>query len=303
MAKFQKQTPTPSLKDLDLTNPEIRKKVASRASKLRRKQRKGKELSPAELDLVTGWEQEKSGTGRTRVEASASAAADNSPESDSTSIALPASGETHGESGESDGTPPPPPKPKPSQPDKAPPPSAPRVLSGGKVTGDWREKYGGEAQGRESACREVATAWCMLLYSAVERIEELDASPVIGKEALQAGGDDEPIGEIFAASVLTADKLIPKDFEPGPEVTLAIGSSVIIGQRLIVGAKAKKKKKAEQATGTNMAKVVPIGSSTPLTRAEENRKAAEQQAEQEAQAIEGPPTKKPTDDEEEGMVF
>lgn len=121
--------------------------------------------------------------------------------------------------------PPPPPK-------VAAPPPPPRVEVA--LKGSWRDRYR-QGTGREGACREIAAAYCGLLERAARYVESAGSRPVFDAEAIQK--------TIFPAAVLTADKLLPADFELGPEIELTIYSGTILGQAMLVARRQKREAK------------------------------------------------------------
>jgi hypothetical protein len=118
--------------------------------------------------------------------------------------------------------PPPPPK-------VTAPPPPPRVEVA--LKGSWRDRYR-QGTGREGACREIASAYCGLLERAARYVESAGSRPIFDAEAIQK--------TIFPAAVLTADKLLPADFELGPEIELTIYSGTILGQAMMVARRQKR---------------------------------------------------------------
>ena len=120
---------------------------------------------------------------------------------------------------------------------RPPTPKPPKVeVVGGSAKDDWRGKYR-QHVGREAACVEIAQVWCMTLKRLSKFVSDCGETPIF---------DDATIDDaIFPACVLTADKFLPAGVEPGPEVTVAIGSTLAIGQAFITARKRKKKKASE----------------------------------------------------------
>lgn len=195
----------------------------SRAKQLRRSA-KSRDLTPDELAELDELNSLKGSPGRPRKDASQS-------ESDSPSIEVKTESAPEGAKNEEKAPPSLGAEIKPPKPPKPPKISMPK---GGK---DWRDKYQ-QKQGREAACVEIASVWTMLLLKCNEYTISNGAAPVI---------TEEMINETLApACVLTVDKLLPQQFEASPETTIAIGSTIVMGQAAYVAAK-KKKQKAEEA--------------------------------------------------------
>jgi hypothetical protein len=125
-----------------------------------------------------------------------------------------------------------------------PPPPPPRVVllpAPGAEPADWRDKYRRGA-GREGACVELAGLWCSLLKKASAFIESTGARPILSPAQV-----DEII---HPAAVLTADRLLPAEFELGPEAELVIGSSMLLGQAAVVATRSRARDKVPRGTSS-----------------------------------------------------
>lgn len=134
---------------------------------------------------------------------------------------------------------------------QAPAPDAPRVKpradkrssSGGKASpSDWRAKYrpGGAAGGREGTCVEVATAWRKALLKANAAIRANGVRPAFADEFIE--------DTIYPCMVLTVDRVLPSEFEIGPEIQAAVVTSATTGQLLWSSRKAKQREAASERT-------------------------------------------------------
>ncbi len=220
-------------------------KTMKKAARLREKVRKGTATEKDRAELAR-MPKPKSSRGRPRkvVDDQVEQAHDE-PESPRTEVADAGAEESElppSDTGdEPAGQPPPPPPPRPA-------PEPPPVVVLPKTGGDWRGRYRTQA-GREGVCREVAGAYCGFLKKLVAYIESTGTTPV-----MDAGTIDSAI---FPAAVLTVDKFLPADFEMGPEVEVAIGSGVIIGQAALTARKQKATQKKVPG------KVIPFSQPAP----------------------------------------
>lgn len=151
-------------------------------------------------------------------------------------------------------------------PPKVEPPEPPPHVEVLPRGGDWRAKYRSMA-GREGVCVEVATLYCNGLAKASAYIAASGARPIFDLDDIRR--------VIFPAAVLTADKLLPADFEMSPEVELVATSGALLGQAALVRFRGARKaassapprtdpKAATHATPTTLT-VVPAPQPTAAT--------------------------------------
>ncbi len=132
---------------------------------------------------------------------------------------------------------------------KRPPPDPPPQIlgrgtnakgSGGTTgSGDWRDKYRFQGSGREVTCREAAEQWAGFLKRLNKGIEANGGKPAFPDTVIDQA--------LFPCMVLTVDRILPERFEMSPEVTAAVGSTVIVTQAYIASRKAKAKEREKEA--------------------------------------------------------
>jgi hypothetical protein len=122
--------------------------------------------------------------------------------------------------------PPPPPSVEPPPPVKeAPRPSSP---SGGKSSGDWRDKYRQEVKasddGREMLCEMIGGGIAEGLAAMCDEMKRAGISPGIGPIEI----DPRLIRGMF---ILAADDLLPSAARMSPKVGAAVATTIIVGKR------------------------------------------------------------------------
>lgn len=127
----------------------------------------------------------------------------------------------------------------PPRPPLAAPPPVRAVGKGGKD--DWRAKYK-TGVGREGACSEFAGAMVLAMKSVAKWIAADGGRPLFDDAFLD--------GTYFNCAVLTADKLLPADFDLSPEVECVALSSALLGQAAF--------RKLKAGKGGRLAKLVSI---------------------------------------------
>lgn len=144
---------------------------------------------------------------------------------------------------------------------KPPTPKPPKMEEPSAGTSkDWRDQYR-QSVGREAACVEIAGIWCAGLKRLSKYVADSGDTPIFDDETIDTA--------IYPACVLTADKYLPQGVEPGPEVTVAIGSSIAIGQAFVVSRKVKKAK-AKQEKDSKIHTEVNVVYEDPEFKAENN---------------------------------
>lgn len=199
-----------------------RKKLGTAASRIRKKLAAGAEVTSEESALLAKWDKLKSATGR-KVETTPEAAPVAKPEAAPVAkpVAKPeASPVVKPEAVKA------PPAPPPAI-VRPPPDAPPRILGAGLSSKDWRSHWRVAGSDREATCVQAANAWEKLMLACIDKIEEYEGKPVVDRESLR---------KVFYPSVvLTVDALLPDAFEVRPEMVAAFGTSVTLGQRVMLG--------------------------------------------------------------------
>lgn len=99
------------------------------------------------------------------------------------------------------------------------PPPAVEVLP--RTSGDWRGKYR-QSMGREGTCVQIAMMYCGMLKRMSAYVEREGGKPIMSADQIDQ--------LVLPCAVLTADALLPADFEMRPEHEVTIYSGLIIGQ-------------------------------------------------------------------------
>lgn len=257
--------------------PKERKSLRDRAGKAKKKLDAGKDISAKDRAVIEQWDALPKLRGKSAKNAKAPATPEKKPTPRGSAVTESIAPKS------SEPAEPTAPKPLPTTPivDSLRPPPAPppRILGAGLGGGDWRDKYQAGSNDREALCVQGATVWCNLLRGMVADIQAADQKSFFSVEDVNK--------VIYPAAVLTVDKLMPDDFTMSPEITLAFGSSAIIGQRFMAGRSiAKKKAETEAKTNTNLR--VVQGRDPKVVKAEEQidaAKRAKKEAKTEAEVV------------------
>lgn len=237
-----------------------RKKLSTKASRLRAKQRKGKELSTEEKGFLSSWEAKK-GKGRPpKSEEPKAEAKEPKPEAKKAKLDMfKASGLSRPEPKAEA------PAPKVEIPEPGPkPPPGPPPANMPLAPDDWRAKFRlGES--REDQCKAIALLWAKGVKRMNADIVELEGTPILPDAVIDA--------LLFPAMVLTVDKFTPEDLDVDPTIVSAVGTSVVVGQRLYAARTKKSVKEKKEESDAMRFVEPPAKASAPAEKKEEPKPA------------------------------
>jgi hypothetical protein len=218
------------------TNRKQRSADSAKSRRIRQAIEDGKEVSPEELEWLQLYLESKSNRGRP-IKVGADVVDSGTAETDSDENPNPPSDspvevEDKAPPVEATGAAVPEPPKAPPRPPRVPPPprlATPKMPPPPRVederprgnSGDWRDKFRGDSEGREETVTTCAKAICGVLQGMVDEIKMVGGKPVM------------EVDDLYGPWVLTLDEWLPQDLKIKSEHKAIFGSTGIIVHRFM----------------------------------------------------------------------